>query len=464
MASFFKSLIGDKPFYKRVFFITLPILVQNVITNFVSLVDNIMVGSLGTEPMSGVAITNQLIFVFNLCIFGAISGAGIFSAQFHGHGDIKGVRDTLRIKIIFVAVITILTEAVFIFFGDELIRMFLHEGKENIDIEEAFRQSKMYMNVMLATLPFFAFMQAYSDTLRSTSQTVLPMKASIAAVVTNVSLNALFIYGLSLGVVGAALATIVARIVECSIVVIWTHLHKDKAPFVVGTYRSFKIPKALMKNVMKRGLPLLLNEALWSLGMTAIVNAYSLHGAEVVAAQSISSTVSNLFNCAFFAFGNAIAIIVGQHLGSGELERAKRDDNRLLFACVLTCCFVGVVMACVAPLFPKIYNTTDNVRAIAAELLMVSALCMPIHGFAHSAYFTLRSGGKTMITFVFDSGFIWAISYPVAILLTKFTSLPILAVYTIVQLVDIIKVVVSILLLKSGVWVNNLTDDNMKAE
>ena len=460
MTAFFKSLIGDKAFYKRVFFITLPILIQNVITNFVSLVDNIMVGSLGTEQMSGVAITNQLIFVFNLCIFGAISGAGIFSAQFHGKGDVKGVRDTLRIKLIFVGVIAILAELVFIFYGDELIRMFLHRGKEDIDIEKTFEQAKEYLSVMLLTLPPFALMQAYSDTLRSTSQTVLPMKASIVAVSTNVCLNALFIYGLDMGVTGAAAATVVARFAECFIVVIWTHANKEKASFAVGVFRSFRIPRTLMKDVMVKGFPLLANEALWSLGTTAIVNAYSQHGAEVIAAQSISSTVSNLFNCAFFAFGNAVAIIVGQHLGSGELEKAKRDDKRLLFACVVICAVVGAVMALIAPLFPAIYNTTDNVKALAAQLLIVSALFMPVHGFTHSSYFTLRSGGKSMITFVFDSGFIWGLSYPVAALLTHFTDIPILPLYTIVQAVEIIKVIISVFLLKSGIWINNLTENN----
>ncbi len=460
MTAFFKSFIGDKAFYKRVFFITLPILIQNVITNFVSLVDNIMVGGLGTEQMSGVAIINQLLFVFNLCIFGAISGAGIFSAQFHGKGDVKGVRDTLRIKLIFVAVITIIGELIFIFFGDELIRMFLHEGKEEIDIEATFEYANKYLSMMLISLPFFAFMQAYSDTLRSTSETVLPMKASVVAVFSNVCLNAVFIYGFSMGVVGAAIATIIARVTECIIVVIWTHTHKQKAPFIIGAYHSFRVPGILMKNVMTKGFPLLLNEALWSLGMTAIVNAYSQHGAEVVAAQSISSTVSNLFNCAFFAFGNAIAIIVGQHLGSGELEKAKRDDRRLLFACVVTCVVVGGIMALVAPLFPRIYNTSDSVRSLASQFLIVSALSMPIHGFAHAAYFTLRSGGKTMITFVFDSGFIWAVSYPVAFVLTNYTNVSILTLYTIIQLVDLVKVIVSVFLLKSGIWVNNLTAEN----
>ena len=460
MAAFFKKFIGNKAFYKRVFFITLPILIQNIITNFVNLVDNIMVGSLGTEQMTGVSITNQLIFVFNLCIFGAISGAGIFSAQFHGKGDVKGVRDTLRIKLIFVTAISVIGVAVFLIFGDDLIKMFLHEGKEKIDIEETFKQAKSYLSVMLIGLPVFALTQAYSDTLRSTSETVLPMKSSIVAVSTNVCLNALFMFGFKMGVVGAALATIIARIAECLIVIIWTHCKKDRAPFAIGVYRSFRIPKELMKNVMIKGFPLLVNEALWSLGMTAIVNAYSQHGAEVVAAQSISSTVSNLFNCAFFAFGNAIAIIVGQHLGSGQLKKAREDDNKLLFACIVTCAVVGGIMALVSPLFPKIYNTTDSVKDLAARLLMISALFMPMHGFAHSAYFTLRSGGKTIITFIFDSGFIWAVSYPVAAILTNFTDISIIPLYIIIQAVDLIKVVISVFLLKSGIWINNLTDEN----
>ena len=136
MAFSVKNFIGDKAFYRRVLAVAMPIMIQNGITNFVSLLDNIMVGRIGTEQMSGVAITNQLIFVFSLCIFGAISGAGIFSAQFHGKGDVKGVRDTLRIKIIFIAAISILGVAIFLVFGDELIKMFLHEGKEKIDIDE----------------------------------------------------------------------------------------------------------------------------------------------------------------------------------------------------------------------------------------------------------------------------------------------------------------------------------------
>lgn len=464
MASLVKKFIGDKAFYRRMFVITLPIMIQNIITNFVSLLDNLMVGRLGTEQMSGVAAVNQLIFVFNLCIFGAISGAGIFSAQFHGKGDAKGVRDTFRIKMLLVVTIAVLAELVFIFFGKPLVMSFLNEGSEPIDIALTCDFALDYIKVMLFGLPAFAIMQAYSDTLRSTDKTVLPMVASVIAVFVNLVLNFILIYGIGsfegLGVVGAAIATVVSRFTECAIVIISTHVKKKDNPFIIGAYRSLKVRRGLMPSVVKKGFPLMINEILWSVGMTFIVNIYALHGIEVFAAQNISSTVSNLFNCTFFAFGNAIAIIVGQSLGAGQIEKAKDETRKIIFACVMLCVCVGTIMCFVAPLFPEIYNTEEVVKKIASSLLIVSAVAMPIHGLAHASYFTLRSGGKTFITFLFDSVFVWAISIPTAFLLTKFTGLDILPVYAIVQSLDLIKVIIGLFMLKSGIWINNLVSDD----
>lgn len=463
MTGVFNKFIGDKAFYKRMFIITLPIMIQNIITNFVSLLDNLMVGRLGTEQMSGVAAVNQLVFVFNLCIFGAISGAGIFSAQFHGKGDAKGVRDTFRIKMLLVVAITVIVEFVLIFFGESLIMSFLSEGNEPIDIPLTLSFGLDYLKVMLIGLPAFAIMQAYADTLRSTDKTVLPMVASVVAVFVNLVLNFVLIFGVGsfegFGVVGAAMATVSARFTECAIVIISTHIRHKQNPFIVGAYRSFKIPGALMASVAKKGFPLMINEILWSVGMTIIVNVYSLHGIEVFAAQNISSTVSNLFNCTFFAFGNAIAIIVGQSLGAGQIEKAKDETRKIIASCVMLCVCVGTIMVFVAPLFPEVYNTEEVVKEIASSLLVISAVAMPIHGLAHASYFTLRSGGKTFITFLFDSCFVWVISIPTAFLLTKFTNLGILPVYAVVQGLDLIKVFIGLMMLKSGIWINNLVAD-----
>lgn len=460
---FMRKFIGDKAFYKKMLIITLPILVQNVITNFVSLIDNMMVGQIGTEQMSGVAIVNQLLFVFNLCIFGGISGAGIFTAQYHGKGDHKGVRDTFRVKLIIVSFISLVFILGLIFFSDRLISLFLHEGEDNLDLAATLEYGKKYLVIMIFQVPLFALSQAYAGTLRETGSTVLPMTAGLVAVVVNVTLNWVLIFGNlgapKLGIEGAAIATVIARAVETLVIMIVTHVNSKKHKFIKGAYRSMRVQKALVKDIAIKGLPLMLNEILWAVGMTALVSCYSLRGLEVVSAQNISSTVSNLFFCSFFAFGSAIGIIIGNLLGAGELERAKDEDRKIIFTTVIVCAAVGGAMALMSPMIPQMYNTTDTVKSIATSMLFITSVMVPFNGFIHTCYFTLRCGGKTLITFFFDCVYVWTVCVPVAFILARFTDLPIIPLYAVVQAVDIIKCVVGFVLVKKGVWINNLVEN-----
>lgn len=458
------KFIGDKAFYKKVAKIATPILIQNVITNFVSLLDNIMVGQIGTESMSGVAIVNQLIFVFNLFIFGGISGAGIFTAQFYGKSDHKGVRDTFRAKLYIVTAAVLIFFVIFLTGGEQLIELFLHEGEEALDLAATLDYGKRYLNIMLIQLIPFAIMQAYAGTLRETGETMLPMTAGIIAVFVNLIFNYILIFGKfgapALGVEGAAIATVIARFVECIIVIAWTHCHKDKNPFIVGAYRSLKIPKDLVIKITKMGTPLLLNEVLWSAGMTVLNQCYSLRGLEAVSAVNISSTVSNLFFCAFFSMGSAVSIIIGQLLGAGELEKAIDEDRKLIAFSVVLCTVTGIVMAIFSPFIPEIYNTTDLVKSLAVELLLINAAFMPVQAFVNTCYFTLRSGGKTIITFIFDSAYVWSICIPLAFVLSRFTDLPLVQMFLAVQALDIIKCIIGFFLVKNKSWVNNLVVKN----
>lgn len=455
-----RTLIGDRAFYRRVFAVMTPILVQNVITNFVNLLDNLMVGQVGTEPMSGVAIVNQLIFVFNLCLFGAMAGPGILTAQFYGRGDHKGVRETFRAKWLVALALVLAFCGVYLSAGSRLISLFLHEGEETLDLAATLRYGEEYLHViLLQTLPF-AVVQVYAGTLRETGETMLPMKAGILAVFVNLFFNYLLIFGKlglpALGVVGAAIATLIARLVECGIVVLWTHRHRDRARFIEGAYRSFRIPGALAKQMLLLGLPLALNELLWSSGMTMLSQCYSLRGLEVVSANNISGTINQLFFCVSLAMGNTVSILVGQVLGSGDLERAVDEDRKLLALAVALGVTVGAVMAVVAPLVPQFYNTTDAVKALATSLLIVNSLMMPLTAFSNSAYFTLRCGGKTIITFVFDSAFVWGVCVPVAFVLSRYTQMPILPLFIVVQALELVKCVVGFYLVRSRKWVNNL--------
>lgn len=455
-----KKFIGDKQFYRMLLIVALPIIVQNGITNFVSLIDNIMIGSIGTEQMTGVSIVNQLFFVFNISIFGLASGAGIFGAQYYGKGDEEGIRYTFRFKMIACVAFSVVAIVAFMFFGDGLISLFLHEGSENIDLEVTFYYGKQYLLIMLVQFIPNAITQAYSSTLRERGQTVVPMVAGVTAVVVNVCLNTILIFGLlgfpALGVAGAAIATCIAKTAETVIVVVWTHTHKEEYEFIRGAYRSVYIPRHLIGQIIVKGAPLMFNEIMWSLGMTFMVQIYSTRGAAVVTSQNIANTLTNFFNVIFISIGSAISIIIGQLLGAGKMEEAVDTNRKLTFTAVASSAMLGLIVIAVAPYFPLIYNTTDEVRGLATSFLQISGLFIPLWAFVNSAYFTIRTGGKTFVTFLFDSVFVWVVTIPTAYLLTGFTSFGIVLIYFICQSVDIIKAAIGFVLLKTKIWVVNI--------
>lgn len=458
--NFKKKFIGDKAFYSMVLALAVPVMIQNGITNFVGLLDNIMVGQVGTEQMSGVAIANQLVFVFNLCVFGGVSGAGIFGAQFFGKGDSDGVRDILRIKLWLALVLSVAAGVVFTLWGEPLISLFLHEGSESGDLAATLLYGKQYLSLMRLLLVPFALVQAYASTLRETGETKLPMQAGVVAVLVNLVFNYLLIYGKLgfpvLGVQGAAIATILSRIVEAGIVIAWTHRNRERNPFAVGLYRTLRVPSALLGQVAVKGSPLLVNEALWSMAMTTLAQCYSLRGLAVVAAVNITSTITNLFNIVFMSLGSSIGIIVGNLLGAGRMREARDADNKLIAFSVASCLLVGAIMAVVAPLFPRLYNTTDEVRRLAESMILISAAIMPFHAFTHATYFTLRSGGKTFVTFLFDSVFVWAVNVPIAFVLSRFTGLPILPLFAVCQAIEILKSFMGYFFVRSDVWMQNI--------
>lgn len=455
-----RRLIGDKAFYKTLLTIAVPIMLQNGLTNLVSLLDNIMVGAVGTEPMTGVSIVNQLLFVFNLCVFGGLSGAGIFTAQYYGKNDQQGVRHTFRFKLWLVLTLLAVWLAVFCAFGGRLVSLYLHEGSQTGDIAATAEHGARYLRVMLWGLLPFAIQQAYASTLRETGETMLPMKAGIVAILVNLCLNYVLIFGHfgapAMGVEGAALATVISRYVECAIVVGWTHRNPQREPFIVGAYRSLRVPAALTGEIFRKGMPLLANEFLWSAAMALLTQSYSMRGLAVVAALNICSTFSNLFNVVWMALGTSASIIVGQQLGAGDFDKAQTSCWRIIAFSVTSAAAMGVLLFALSGLFPALYNTTQEVRDIAAGLLRVVAVAGVLFAFNNASYFILRSGGKTWLTFLFDSAFLWVVSLPLARVLTMGTTWPILVVYAICQFADSIKCVIGYVFLKKGVWLNRI--------
>lgn len=455
-----ERMFGDRDFYAQVVAVVVPIIIQNTVSNVVSLLDNVMVGRVGTLQMSAVAIVNQLLFVFNLCIFGGLAGAGIFATQYAGAHDDKGVRDCFRVKWMIALSMLACALVVLIAFPKRLIGMYLAQETAQADAAATLGFGMDYLTVMLWGLLPFGVSQVYASTLREVGETRLPMFASVAAILVNLVFNYFLIFGKcgfpELGVTGAAIATVLSRYVETAVIMVYTHMKSHHFGFIRGAYRSLRVPKSLMISILRRGTPLLVNEFLWSSGMAVLLQCYSVRGLDVVAACNIATTVSNLFKVVFLSMGNAVAIMVGQALGANDIERAKNCTWRLMTLSVGSNLIMATLLALFAPAIPNIYNTEPHVRQIATQLICVVAVMMPAYSFSHCCYFTLRSGGKTIITFLFDSVFTWCVNVPAAWLLAYKTGLGIVPLYFGVQALEMVKVVVGFVLVKKGVWIHNI--------
>lgn len=454
----------EKEFVRHTMIIALPIMLQNGITNFVNMLDNIMVGRIGTDPMTGVSIVNSLLFVWNLCVFGGLSGIGIFTAQYCGKEDHEGVRRTFRLQIITAVLLVAVGIAVFTKQGGTLINLYLHEDGGGGSAAATMQAAMNYLAVMCIGFLPFALTQAYGTTIRSYGETVAPMIASFLAVGVNLAGNYTLIFGKfgapRLGVIGAAAATVLSRFVELIYIVVWAHTHTKRVPFIVGALKTLYVPAELTVSCIQKGTPLLLNEALWSGGQAVLTQCYSVRGLSVVSAFNISQTLANVFNVAFIAMGSATAIIIGQKLGEwGEsrVQDLKVEAWRLTYFSVFLCLISAGLMISISGLFPKIYNTTQEIRALATGLICITACFMPVHAFNNASYFIIRSGGKTLITFLFDSCFCWVASIPAAFFLAHYTQVPILPMYAAVCSIELVKVVIGRALVNKGIWIRDIT-------
>ena len=459
-SSRFRRFIGTRSFYRQVLLLLIPVIIQNSMTNLVNLLDNLMVGAIGTVPMSAVAIVNQLLFVLTLCIFGSISGPSIYATQFAGAGDSNGVRHCFRIKLWICAIVIIVSIATFLIIPDLLIKAFLKGEAAAGDIDAALQYAHKYLRIMLIGLPPFALSMIYATTLRELGETRMPMFASVVALIVNLVFNYLLIFGKfgfpRLGVSGAAVATVISRFVEFTLIAAYTHLNTGAYPFIQKAYSSLHVPLTLLSKVAKRGLPLMINELLWAAGISAIVQCYSLRGLHIVAANTIAMNAITLFNCVFYSMSSAVSVIIGQELGANHFSTIKNTAWQLVTISLAISLTVATMLFIVAPYIPLFYNTEADVRQMASSMMRIFCIITPFLAVTHCIYFTIRAGGRSMITFWLDSGFTWLCIFPVSWYIGKYTDIPVLPFYFLSRGTEIIKTLIALAILKSGIWMKNI--------
>lgn len=451
-----------KSIYIKALRLAIPMMIQSGIASAVLLVDNLMVGSLGTESITGVSISGQLLFVFNLAVFGGLSGPGIYGAQYFGNGDKEGFQRVFRLKIWIALIVSAVGIAIFSLGGDALINLYLTGNGGSFDPALTLRLGRNYLDLMLIGLLPFAITQVYAGSFRETNHSVEPMAAGIISVIMDIVLNYILIYGKlglpALGVRGAAIATVLARFIELFCIAGWRYIKNEDYPFLKDVLHTLRVPVSFTTNILKKSIPIFINEFLWAGGVAALAQCYSRKGLAVVAGLNIANVLCNLLSVVFVNLGAAIGIVEGQFLGASEFDRAKNSAIPLVWFVAGVCLILTAVLVGLAGIFPEAYQTTAQVKDLAKWFIVIMAVFFPVQGMMNALYFILRSGGKTFITFLFDSVFSWTVSVPAAYLLCTHSSLNILAILTIVQALEIIKVIIGFILVSNNLWITNLVE------
>ena len=445
--------IGDRQFYRTALAVGIPLMFQQLITSSVNLVDNLMVGQLGNEALSGVAAVNRFTMIAIFAVNGLLAAAAIFIAQFWGAEDSERMKQTFRFSLLAAGFILIpfwLAEAV----APALILGFF------TNVPEVVAAGSRYMAMAAWTLPPTALSLTAASAMRAAGEPRLPLLISAGAVLINTLLNYGLIFGHfgfpALGVQGAALATVIARLMEAALYLYFLK-HKPFA-FKTSLRDLFVIPRSLAWTIFKKALPLALNELMWSLGMATLFKFYSQRGPEVMAGYSIANTISDLFFVLFGGLATATTILVSKPLGADRMEEARDRAYQLLAFSVFLAVLFSFVMFGTSFVVPSWYQVSAQAKQIAAQMLRVMAVMFWTYTANTQCYFILRAGGDTRSTLFVDSGFMWLVNLPLIGMLTYFTGLNIMQMYLIGQMTELAKLTLAYHLVRKEKWLVNLTE------
>ncbi|MDD3123596.1 MAG: MATE family efflux transporter [Candidatus Izemoplasmatales bacterium] len=446
-----KRFIGDKAFYRNLFIVALPIVIQQLITSSVQLVDNVMVGQLGKLAIGSVSVVNQLYFVVILVTFGAMGGAGVLTAQYFGAKDHDKLKQTFRFKILIGLSVAFISFFLFTFFGKSLISLFT-TNSQTIEFGLG------YMNIIKWSMFPWAISISISNTFRETGITKPLLYISLVAIITNTILNYFLIFGSfgvpKLGVEGAGIATLISRFVEFGLMFIL--LLKKGEIFRTKVKNVFHIDKSILLTIVIMAIPLTLNEALWSTGQTVFLQAYSTRGDDALAAMNIANAISQLVFVAFGGIGTGVAVLVGNTLGKNDLRLAKDNAEKLIFFALMFAVFTGILLFIFSFFVLDLYNVSEEIDKIAVFVIRTNAIFIPVYSFNVAMYFTLRAGGDTRSTLMMDAGYIWVVSVPIALILSRMTNLPVTMLFLIIQILDIPKMVFALSRYRKEHWMKNL--------
>ena len=447
-----KKTLQDKKFLKTIFTLALPIIVQSFITTSLNLIDNVMVGRLGETAIASVGLANQYIFIFSLCIFGISSGAGIFMSQFWGKKDIKNIKTFLGIDLTIGLVASALFAAAAAFCPRVIMGIF------SSDIE-VINSGVTYLRIVAISCLFVNFTQGYSAALRSTGQVKLPMYGSLLGVLSNAFLNWVFIFGKlgapELGINGAALATTIARFIEMSFILLTVYLRKNIVASKIKEMMNFGM--GTIKTFFVTSWSVILNELIWSIGLSTYAIAYSKIGTAAVAAMQIANTLNNMFLVFLSGMAAAASIIIGNNIGAGDEDRALDYSHKIAKLSILAGLVLGIIVWISAPFIVKPFSVAPETAATVIKVLRVMAVFFVLRSYNMVMIVgVFRGGGDTTYAMALQGCTIWFYSVPLSFIGAMVFKFPVEVVFFLISTEDIIKAIFQSRRLKTGKWLKNV--------
>lgn len=450
-----KKLFGTKEFYMATIAIALPIMAQSFVTSFVNLIDNIMIGSVSATALTAVTVANKYYMVYNSALFGVTGGASIFISQFYGAKQENKCQKTFNILLSICIIIGLLFMGSVVFFPEKIISIFTNTP-------EIMESSLAYVKYIAYSYVPYAISMAIIAALRAVGINKIQLKIGIATVFTNTILNFILIYGHlgfpAMGVEGAAIATLIARLLECSIYI--TLIVKKGYMFHLDLKGLIFYDLTILRSIMTKTIPLTVNEILFGVGQATVFTAYMSVNEYLVAATSVVDTVVNIAFIIFAGLSSAIAILIGKTLGAGKIEEAKSNAVKLIVFGVLVGAAISGVLALLAVFVPNLYNFDQEINETIITLIRIKALYLPIYVVNVCCFFTLRAGGETLNTMIMDSGCLWGFTVSMALILSNFTSLPLVTVYFFVEGMECFRMFIALYFFKKGKWAKNLTESH----
>ena len=449
-----RDYIGDRAFFKEAMNVALPLMFQQVVMSSVNLIDNLMVGQLGDAAIGGVGVVNRFWMIALFAVNGFIGAAAIYISQFNGAKDNEHLKQSFRFSLIGSLGLMVVFACIALFFTTPVVHFFAKDP-------EYILQGTMYMKVVAYSFVPAAITSAIANGMRTLGETKVPLVANIVAVITNCAFNYVLIFGHfgfpTLGVRGAAIATLISRILECLLLIFF--VKRKQYAFSSSLRYIFRIEEKIMEHITIKALPLVINEILWSGGQAMLLKLYATRGDNILTAYSVMGTITDIFFSLFGGMAVATAVMIGQRLGANKLEEARKTSHYLIsFSLMLSVVFGGLIILS-SFFIPNLYDLEPATKAITVTLIRVCGVCFWIYMINAEIYFILRAGGDTKHTLMMDSGFMWVFNIPLIALLSYKTGLNIYMIYIAGQMTDIIKMIVCSHFYRKGHWITNLTID-----